>query len=136
MAKNRLSETQFWSQRIAKTALRAFHILGIVGAGGGILLQVPQASWLNYWILAMVTGSVLMLWELTRDWRWIIQLKGVLTVVKILLLSLFIPLSQYKPSIFICVLLLSVIVSHGPAGLRHYSVVHRRRIDSKKEIKG
>lgn len=136
MAKNMLSEAQFWSQRLAKTALRAFHILGIVGAGGGILLQVPQEHWLNYWILAMVTGSILMLWELIRDWRWIIQLKGVLTLAKVGLLCLFIPLSQYKPSIFVTVLLLSVIVSHGPAGLRHYSVVHRRRIDSKKEIKG
>ncbi len=136
MAKNTLSEAQFWSQRIAKTSLRALHILGIVGSGGGILLQVPQATWLNYWLLAMVTGSLLLLWEVVRDWRWLIQLKGVLTLAKVGLLCLFIPLAEYKPSIFITVLLLSVLVSHGPAGLRHYSIVHRKQIHSKKEIKG
>ncbi len=84
----------------------------------------------------MASGSCLMLWEIVRDWRWLIQLKGVLTLVKLLLLLLFIPLAAYKSELLVTVVLLSVIVSHGPAGLRHYSIVHRRRIDSRKEIKG
>lgn len=77
-----------------------------------------------------------MLWEIARDWRWLIQLKGVLTLVKLGLLTLFIPLGSYKPELLITVLLLSVIVSHGPAGLRHFSVIHGRRIDARKEVKG
>ncbi|GGI92203.1 hypothetical protein [Shewanella gelidii] len=136
MSKDHLSEAQFWFQRIAKTALRALHILGIVGAGGGILLGVNDDIWLNYWILAMSTGAILMAWEVLRDWQWLIQLKGVLTIVKIVLLCLFIPLAAYKPALFILILLLSVLVSHGPAGLRHYSIVHRKQIHGKKEIKG
>ena len=77
-----------------------------------------------------------MLWEIIRDWRWLIQLKGVLTLVKLGLLSLFIPFASYKPELLITVLLLSVVVSHGPAGLRHFSVIHGRRIDARKEVKG
>ncbi|MBZ4679837.1 MULTISPECIES: hypothetical protein [Shewanella] len=136
MTKTQMSEKQFWLQRLCKTSLRALHILGIVGAGGGILLSVPRESWQLYWIMAMASGSCLMLWEIVRDWRWLIQLKGVLTLVKLLLLLLFIPLAAYKSELLVTVVLLSVIVSHGPAGLRHYSIVHRRRIDSRKEIKG
>jgi len=77
-----------------------------------------------------------MAWEVVRDWRWLIQLKGVLTIVKIGLLALFIPLANYKPELLITIVLLSVVVSHGPAGLRHFSVIHGKRIDGKKEIKG
>lgn len=131
-----LSAKRFWLQRLSKTSLRALHILGIVGVGGGILLDVDKTLWLNYWYLAMTTGSILMLWEMVRDWRWIIQLKGVLTLAKLGLLCLFVPLASYKPELLILVLFLSVIVSHGPAGLRHYSIIHRRKIETKKEIKG
>ncbi|WP_299797463.1 hypothetical protein [uncultured Shewanella sp.] len=136
MKKSKLSEKQFWFQRISKTSLRAFHILGITGAGGGILLGVAQTEWIHYWCIAMTTGSLLMLWEIVRDWRWLIQLKGVLTLVKLGLLALFIPFAHLKPELLITVLLLSVVVSHGPAGLRHFSVIHGRRIDGRKEVKG
>ncbi len=136
MGHQKISEKQFWLQRLSKTTLRALHILGVVGAGGGIILGVESETWLYYWILAMGSGVLLMAWEIIRDWRWIIQLKGVLTLVKLGLLLLFIPLASYKHELVIIIVLLSVIVSHGPAGLRHYSIVHRRRIDGKKEIKG
>ncbi|MDI5874499.1 hypothetical protein [Shewanella xiamenensis] len=136
MPRQQISEKRFWVQRLSKTALRALHILGIAGAGGGILLNIDKSLWLNYWYLAMSTGSILMLWEIMRDWHWLIQLKGVLTLGKLGLLCLFIPLANYKPELFILVLFLSVIVSHGPSGLRHYSIVHRKQIDTKKEIKG
>ncbi|MCH1929702.1 hypothetical protein L9G16_05860 [Shewanella sp. A25] len=135
-SKSRVSETRFWIQRLSKTSLRALHILGICGAGGGILLAAEKSLWLNYWYLAMATGSILMLWEVVRDWRWLIQLKGVLTLMKIGLICLFVPMADYKPELFILVLLLSVIVSHGPSGLRHFSILHGKQIDTKREIKG
>ncbi|MDO6611142.1 hypothetical protein Q4601_09960 [Shewanella sp. 1_MG-2023] len=131
-----VSEFQFWLQRLGKTSLRALHIVGIVGAGGGLLLGIEQNLWINYWILAMTSGVALFAWEVIRDWRWLIQLKGVLTIFKVLLLGLFIPMADWKPEITIFIVLLSVVVSHGPAGLRHYSVVHRKVIHGKKEIKG
>ncbi|GIU21634.1 hypothetical protein L2719_00615 [Shewanella schlegeliana] len=136
MARKELTEKQFMIQRFSKTALRALHILGITGAGGGILLHVPQEQWLVYWIMAMSTGAAMMAWEIVRDWQWLIQLKGVLTLVKLGLLGLFIPFATYKPELLIAIVLLSVVVSHGPAGLRHFSVVHGRRIGGRKEVKG
>ena len=131
-----LSETRFWFERLTKTGLRALHIIGVVGAGGGILLHVDKNAWLTYWIMAMLTGMLLMAWEIIRDWRWLIQLKGVLTLAKVGLLFLLVPFSNWQVEIITALVLLSVIVSHGPAGLRHYSVVHRKVIHGKKEIKG
>ncbi|MCW8329842.1 hypothetical protein MD588_13595 [Photobacterium sp. SDRW27] len=126
-----ISETRFWIQRLSKTGVRALHILGIAGSAGGILYGVERGLWLNWWILAMTTGVIMMSLEISRSKLWVIQLKGVLTFVKLGLLASFFILPQHKPVLFITVLLMSVFVAHGPAGLRHYSIWHRRRIDEK-----
>lgn len=44
MHKQGISEKRFWFQRLSKTSLRALHILGIVGVGGGILLDVNKVQ--------------------------------------------------------------------------------------------
>ncbi|WP_445778164.1 hypothetical protein [Shewanella sp.] len=129
-------EGRFWVERITKTTLRAIHIVGVVGSGGGIMFGLDLSLWFNYWVAAICSGVLLMSWEIIRDWRWLIQLKGVLTLLKVVLLGFFIQISQCKSELVIFIILLSVIVSHGPAGLRHYSIVHRKVIQSRKEIKG
>jgi membrane-bound ClpP family serine protease len=126
-----ISETRFWIQRLSKTGVRALHILGIAGSAGGILYGVERELWLNWWVLAMVTGVILMTLEISRSKLWLIQLKGVLTLVKLMLLASFFIIPQHKPMLFITVLLMSVFIAHGPSGLRHYSIWHRRRIDEK-----
>ncbi|MFT6978379.1 MAG: hypothetical protein ACJAZA_002117 [Shewanella psychromarinicola] len=131
-----VSNLRFWIERISKTSLRALHIIGVVGSGGGMIFNLELSLWFNYWLIAITSGVLLMSWEIIRDWRWLIQLKGVLTLLKVILLGLFIQLSECKSELVIFIILLSVIVSHGPAGLRHYSIVHRKVIQSKKEIKG
>ncbi|MBB1439995.1 hypothetical protein H5202_15210 [Shewanella sp. SG41-4] len=131
-----VSDRRFWIERISKTALRALHIIGVVGSGGGMIFNLELSLWFNYWLIAIISGVLLMSWEIIRDWRWLIQLKGVLTLLKVILLGFFIQISQCHSELVIFIILLSVIVSHGPAGLRHYSIVHRKVIQSKKEIKG
>ncbi|MGF1723961.1 hypothetical protein [Photobacterium nomapromontoriensis] len=126
-----LSETRFWIQRLSKTAIRALHILGIAGSAGGILYGIERELWLHWWIMAMVTGLIMVGLEIRQSKLWLIQLKGVLTFVKLGLIGCFFWLPQYKPALFITVLLMSVVIAHGPAGLRHYSLWHRRRIDDK-----
>ncbi|GLS83599.1 hypothetical protein GCM10007894_15760 [Paraferrimonas haliotis] len=110
--------------------------MAICGVGGGILFHLEPSLWRGYWIAAMATGSILMLWEVVRSKLWLVQLKGVLTLVKLLMLVCFIPFPEYKPEIFAAIVLLSVVVTHGPSGLRHFSVVHGKTISSKGEIKG
>ncbi|MGF1736494.1 hypothetical protein [Photobacterium satsumensis] len=127
-----MSETRFWIQRLSKTAIRAMHILGIAGSAGGILYGVEQSLWLHWWVMAMVTGVIMTGLEIRQSSLWLIQLKGVLTFVKLGLLSSFFWLPQHKPELFIVILVMSVVIAHGPAGLRHYSIWHRRRIDEPK----
>ncbi|WP_237042849.1 hypothetical protein [Photobacterium damselae] len=131
-----MSETRFWIQRLGKTFIRALHILGIAGMSGGVFYGVDKSLWLHWWVLAMVTGVIMVGFEIISSRLWLIQLKGVLTYVKLGLLGLFAILPQDKPALYIIVLLLSVIIAHGPAGLRHYSIWHRKRIDDKRKFNG
>ena len=131
-----LTEKQFWIQRLSKSTLRALHVLGIVGASGGFYYGVEKSLWLPWWIMAMSTGLILMTWEFVRSPLWLVQMKGVLTLTKVLLVALCYPFPEYKVTLFSIVAIMSVITSHGPAGLRHYSIWHRRRIDGPKEVKG
>ncbi|KLV05249.1 membrane protein [Photobacterium aquae] len=127
-----MSETRFWIQRLSKTAVRAFHILGIAGSAGGIFYGVDKTLWLHWWIMAMVTGCLMVIFEIRQSRLWLIQLKGVLTFVKLAMIASFALVPQWKPELFIFVLLMSVVIAHGPAGLRHYSIWHRRRIEDGK----
>jgi hypothetical protein len=131
-----MSEARFWTQRLGKTGIRALHILGIAASSGGILYGVDKALWVGWWMLAMSTGMIMMLMEILRSRLWLIQLKGVLTFVKLILLASFWVIPQHKPELFITILVMSVFISHGPAGLRHYSIWHRRRIDEKRKMNG
>ncbi|GLP98137.1 hypothetical protein [Paraferrimonas sedimenticola] len=131
-----MSEPLYWFQRLTKTALRALHILGICGVGGGVLFNLESSVFQDYWLMTIATGSILMGWEVLRSPVWLAQLKGVLTLVKLGLLALFLPFPEYQGELFIAILLLSVLVTHGPSGLRHFSIVHMRKISSKGEIKG
>ncbi|MGR5153756.1 hypothetical protein [Photobacterium swingsii] len=131
-----MSETRFWIRRLSKTGLRALHITGIAMASAGILYQVESYQWQMWWMLAMATGVLMMISEILSSRLWLIQLKGVLTFVKLGLLASFIIIPESKPALFATILILSVFIAHGPAGLRHYSIWHRRRIDEKKHVKG
>ncbi|MEC6897251.1 hypothetical protein [Photobacterium piscicola] len=121
-----LSETRFWIQRLSKTSIRALHILGVAISSGGFIFDLDKALWLNWWLLAMFSGLLMMSQEIYRSKLWLIQLKGVLTFVKLALLASITLVPQQQPNIYITVLLLSVFIAHGPAALRHYSIWHRR----------
>ncbi|KJG34924.1 membrane protein [Photobacterium angustum] len=131
-----MSETQFWCQRLAKTTIRALHILGVAVSSAGFMFAVDKALWINWWVLAMMSGVTMMSLEIYRSKLWLIQLKGILTFVKLFMLLSIIWLPAHQANIYITVILLSVFIAHGPAGLRHYSIWHRKRIDEKKQLNG
>ncbi|WP_238028259.1 MULTISPECIES: hypothetical protein [unclassified Photobacterium] len=131
-----ISETRFWCQRLAKTAIRALHILGVAVSSAGFMFAVDKSLWINWWLLAMMSGVTMMSLEIYRSKLWLIQLKGILTFVKLFMLLSIVWLPVHQAHIYIAVILLSVFIAHGPAGLRHYSIWHRKRIDEKKQLNG
>ncbi len=130
-----ISDRQFFLLRLGKTTLRALHVLGIVGAASGFFHPTVQTHWQPWWILAMSSGLLLMLWEIWRSPLWLVQLKGLGSALKIGLLALCYPYPHYGAALFGLIAVWSVYLAHGPSQFRHYSVWHRRVLRGK-EIKG
>jgi hypothetical protein len=123
-----VSSRQLPGQRWLKITLRTLHLVGVGGLGGGFLYQVAPEQWLPYWWLAVATGVCLVLIELWSNAIWLLQWAGVAIVVKLLLLASLHLFPQAAIPIFFSVIIISGIISHAPAWIRHGLVFSSRHI--------
>jgi len=123
-------------KRWSKISLRTLHILAVAGVGGGILFALDKHLWLNYWWLALVSGSLLMLIDLVANPVWIVQVRGLVIMGKLVLLVFLGSQPVLDRYLLVTVIIISVIISHAPAQVRYYSLYHRRVITSGKDSKG
>ena len=118
----------FNGQRWVSITFRSLHLLGIAGVGGAFLFNAPEQQWLGYMVLTIVSGSAMMVMEIWSNGIWLIQLRGLATLLKLLLLAMtfFIGLQPY---ILIAIILISGVISHAPGKVRYYSIFHRKIIN-------
>lgn len=119
----------FRGQRWVKIGLRTLHLLGTAGAGGGYLYGAPAEAWLPWLWLTVTSGAALAAIEVWSDPSWVIQVSGLAIVAKLVLLGAAAHLPALAGWLLAAVIVISGVVSHAPARVRHYSIVHRRRID-------
>jgi hypothetical protein len=81
--------------------------------------------------LSIATGLVLVFLEAYPSCRWFYQGRGLLVLLKLLLLCLIPWLWDYRLVILLVVVVIASVGSHMPARFRYYSVVHRRVLDGK-----
>lgn len=117
------------AQRWMRIGLRTLHLIGISGLGGAFLYNVEPALWMPYWWLVVCSGGLLVFIELWVNGIWLLQLAGLAIIVKLSLLFSLHWWPQAGYWIFIIVIIISGIISHSPARLRHYSIWYRRRLD-------
>lgn len=104
-------------------------MVGVAGVAGGLLLDVPASNWLGYLHLTVLSGVLFLILELWSNAIFIIQLRGLMIVVKLLLLSLLYHYPNHH-SVVLIVIVLSSIVSHAPGNFRYFSLLHGRRVDA------
>jgi hypothetical protein len=119
----------FKGQRWVSIVIRSLHLIGITGVGAAFLFQLPDTKWFPYMVLTLTSGSAMMLLEIWSNGIWLIQLRGLSTLLKLLILSVTF-IVGLQPYILIAVILISDIMSHAPAKVRYYSVFHRTIINS------
>jgi hypothetical protein len=117
------------------TGLRTLHLVGVAGIGAAYLLGIAPAGWQTYLWLAVASGMGMAAIEVWLNGIWLVQLRGIAVFAKLLLLGAIPVFPGSAAPLFILVIVISGVVSHAPASLRHYSVLHGRRVDSPAELK-
>lgn len=107
--------------RWVNITLRSIHLIGIAGTGGGFLFDLPATQYLPFWHLALGTGSLLVLLYVWENGRWLLQVKGMAVMFKLLLLFLAGHMPQWRAELFVVIVLISGVVAHAPGKVRGYS---------------
>lgn len=113
------------AKRLLSISLRTLHLIGIAGLSGAFLFDLPMEQWHGYLLLTVLTGGLMVLKELYSDGIWLLQLRGQIIMLKIILLALaWFYWQMYDIWVYMLSIILSGIISHGPGKLRYYSVWH------------
>ena len=123
-------------KRWSKIGLRTLHILAVAGVGGGILFGLDKELWINYWWLALVTGIVMILIDVIPNPVWLLQVRGLTVLMKLILLALLGRYPGYDGVLLVLIIVMSAVISHAPGKLRYYSAYHRKVILSSYDTKG
>lgn len=119
-------------KRWINISLRTLHLIGVAGIGGGFLYSAPQAAWLPFLRLTILSGVGLFVLEIYSHGIYLVQLRGLAVIAKILLLFALLFWGEYAGAILIAIIVLSGVFSHAPGDVRYFSIFHGRRLESLK----
>ncbi len=120
----------FPGKRWINISLRTAHLLGVAGLGAGLVAGTASELWMWALYLTVTSGALMLSIEAWSSAVYLIQLRGLAMVAKVLLLlaSTLVPGSQ--AATIVAAIVISGIVSHAPATVRYYSLFHGRTIDA------
>jgi hypothetical protein len=124
-----LQHRGFRGMRWLNISLRTLHLIGIAGIGGAYFYPADEAAWLPFLWLTVIAGSGLVAVSIYSNGVWLLQLRGMLIGVKLLLLMLLAFWPQAAAPVAIAVVAISSFIAHAPGKVRYYSPWHRRSIE-------
>ncbi len=119
----------FPGERWFNISLRTLHLIGLAGLGGGFLYSSANELWRVYLYLTLLSGLGLTLIALWSSVIWLVQLRGQVVLLKLLLLALIPLWPAMGLPLFIGVIVISGLIAHAPGDVRYYSLFHGRRIE-------
>jgi len=112
--------------RAISIALRTVHIAAVGILLGGHAFEVTAVRLLPWLYLSIVSGAGLIGLELYSSCKWLYQGKGVLVLLKLLLIAAVAVFWEQRLWLLLAALVLGSVGSHMPGRFRYYSVIHRR----------
>jgi len=116
------------SARAWNIALRTAHIATMGILLGGHAFDVPAPQLLSSLWLTIVTGAALGVSEAGWHLLWFHQVRGLMTMGKLVLVCAVPFFWQYRLMILLAVVVIASVGSHMPARFRYYSVIYREVI--------
>lgn len=107
---------------------RTLHIAAIGILLGGHYFATPAPRLLLWLYLSIGSGVALIGIEVYSSCKWLYQGKGVLVLVKILLVIAVAVFWEQRVWLLLAVLVIGSVGSHMPGRFRYYSLIHRRVI--------
>lgn len=115
--------------RALEILLRTGHI-GTTGVVfGAAVFAIPFARLIPWHQMAIATGAGLVVLGICQSRHWPYQLRGVMAIGHVVLFGLVRLFPDYRVQLLATVLVIGAIGSHMPSGIRHWSLLHGRRID-------
>lgn len=96
---------------------------------GGLFWQVPFSSMLLWHKLTIASGSLLIVSGMASSRHWIYQGRGILAIFHLALVWFVHSSGGGITGALMAIVVSGVVGSHLPGNIRHWSVVHRRRVD-------
>ncbi|KRT54892.1 hypothetical protein [endosymbiont of Ridgeia piscesae] len=109
--------------------LRTLHLVGIAGIGGGFFYAAEGDLWKSFLWLTLGSGLLLSLLFIYANGIWLLQLRGHVIMLKLLLLYGVTLWPEWAPWLVVLVVILSGWISHATGDVRYYSLFHRRRLE-------
>ncbi len=118
----------FDARRTVKIVLRAAHVLLVAVLLGGTVFGVGPAAVQPWWLAAVLSGVLLLLLDLYESAAMMLQVRGLVVLIKIGTLVIWPKLGSWQPWVLGLLVLVSVISSHAPSSFRYAMVLGRGRV--------
>jgi hypothetical protein len=109
----------FAGRRLVVSLLRALHIAGLVGTGSAFLGAGNIVTTSAFTFLLVASGIGIMVLDRWSDPAYLRQVNGLAMLAKLLALSVLVYIYGMNAPLFWSVLVLSVLIAHAPARIRH-----------------
>jgi hypothetical protein len=121
------------ASRTLRTTLRCAHMIAFAAYFGGHVFSVEPERLLPALVAVLATGGAFVAFEIWRAPVWIAQIRGVACYLKLALLFSVPAFWEYRIALLTAVLVIATVISHAPANIRYYSLLHLREVttDSK-----
>lgn len=110
--------------------LRTLHLVGMAGIGGGYFYASQDDTWRVYLDICLVSGALLAMLFVYSNGIWVLQLRGLVIMFKLLLFCAVALWPDLAIPLLILILVLSGWIAHAPARVRYYSPFYGRRVES------
>ena len=116
-------DREFPCERGLRTAIRTVHLASMGILLGGHVFDVPAERLMPALILTIGSGAAFACVELYCSFHWLFQIRGLLTLSKLVLVGLVPFFWEYRIAILLAVLILGSVGSHMPTKYRYLSVL-------------
>lgn len=104
---------------------RTVHIAAIGILLGGHVFAVPASRLLPFLYLSIISGAGLIGIELYSSCKWVYQGKGILVLIKLLVVAAAAVFWEQRVWLLLIALVMGSVGSHMPGRFRYYSIRHR-----------